>query len=220
MALSKFNYNSFDLTTAASKGLAFNSSANGFETSSGTSMVLIKTLTASSSSTLSFVDGSSDVVLDNTYPVYMFKFINIHPATNTTYLTFQGSTDTGSSYGVTITSTAFYARLAEGDSGAELDYNGSADLAQSTSFQRISQGVGNGNDESCSGKLFLFNPSSTTFVKHFTARMPTYQASDYIYDQYTAGYLNTTSAIDAIQFKMSSGNIDAGTIKLYGIKDS
>jgi len=184
------------------------------------SMVHIKTLTASSSSTLSFVDGSSDVVLDSTYPIYKFEFINCHPATNTAYLTFQGSTDTGSSYGVTITSTAFYARQIEGGGNTEIDYNGSADLAQSTSFQRISQGVGNGNDESCSGTLQIFNPSSTTFVKNFIARMPTYQSSNYIYDQYTAGYFNSTSAIDAIQFKFSSGNIDSGKIKLFGIKDS
>jgi hypothetical protein len=183
----------------------------------GGSMVLIKKLTASSSSTLSFVDGASSVVLDSTYKEYLITFNNIHPATNTTYLTFQGSTDTGSSYGVTITSTAFYARFSEGGSGAEFDYNGSADLAQSTSFQRISQGVGNGNDESCSGTLQIFAPADTTFMKHFIARMPTYQSSDYIYDQYTAGYFNTTSAVDAIQFKMSSGNIDAGDICLYGI---
>ena len=93
MALTKFNYNSFDLTTAASKGLAFNSSANGFETSSAGSMTLIKTLTASSSSTLSFVDGSSDVVLDSTYPIYKFSFINMHPASNDIFFNFQGSTD-------------------------------------------------------------------------------------------------------------------------------
>ena len=181
------------------------------------STTLIKTLTASSSATLSFEDGSSSVVLDSTYKEYLFIFNNIHPATNVAYLTFQGSTDTGSSYGVTLTSNAFYARQTEGGTNTELSYNGSADLAQSTSFQRISQGVGNGNDECCSGYLHLFNPSDTTFVKHFIARMPTYQASDYIYDQYTSGYFNTTSAIDAIQFKMSSGDIDAGTIQLIGI---
>ena len=207
MALVKYNNNSISAVTSAS------SIPSG-------ALTHIKTLTASSSATLSFVDGSSDVVLDSTYPIYKFEFINIHPETNTKYLTFQGSTDTGSSYGVTITSTAFYARQIESGGNTELGYNGSADLTQSTSFQRISQGVGNGNDECCNGYLYLFNPSNTTFVKHFMARMPTYQASNYIYDQNTAGYFNTTSAIDAIQFKMSSDAIDAGTIKLYGIKDS
>ena len=98
MALTKFNFNSFDVTTAASKGLGFNASANGFSTIEDTSIVLIKTITASSNSTISFVDGSSDVVLDNTYPVYMFKFINCHPASNNVYLDFQGSTDSGSNY--------------------------------------------------------------------------------------------------------------------------
>ena len=181
----------------------------------GGSMVLIKKQTASSSSTISFVHGTANVDLSS-YKEYMFTFNNIHPSTNATFLTFQGSTNTGSSYGVTITSTAFYAKNGE-SSGSELDYNGSADLVQSTSFQRISQGIGNGSDESCSGYLYLFNPSSTTFVKSFIARTSNYQSSDAIYDQYTSGYLNTTSSIDAIQFKFSSGNIDAGDICLYGI---
>jgi hypothetical protein len=177
------------------------------------SLILLSTQTASASANISFTSG-----IDSTYDSYVFKFINIHPATDTAYLTFQGSTNTGSSYGVTITSTAFYARQTESGTNTELDYNGSADLAQSTSYQRISQGVGNGNDETCSGELFIYNPSSTTFVKHFMGRMPTYQSSDYIYDQYTAGYFNSTNAIDAFQFKFSSGNIDDGIIKMYGVK--
>ena len=220
MALTKFNYNSFDVTTAASKGLAFNSSANGFETSSATSMTLIKTLTASSSSTLSFVDGSSDVVLDNTYPVYMFKFINIHPATNEAYLSFQGNAAGGSGYNETMTTTYFYARQDESGGNTALSYDTGSDLAQGTDFHKISQGIGNGNDESASGSLMLFNPSSTTFTKHFISRVSTYEDANYIYDIHTAGYFNTTSAIDEIQFKMTSGNMDSGTIKLYGIKDS
>jgi hypothetical protein len=207
MALVKHNNNSISAVTSMAS------------LSTG-SMTLIKEVTASSVASIEFINGSSDVVLDNTYPIYKFQFINCHPATDTAYLTFQGSTNSGSSYGVTITSTAFYARHSESGTGAELSYNGSADLAQSTSYQRISQGVGNGNDETCSGELFIYNPSSTTFVKHFMGRMPTYQSSNYIYDQYTGGYFNSTSALDAFDFKFSSGNIDAGTIKLYGIKDS
>ena len=189
------------------------------------SMVLIKEQTASSSANISFVDGSSDVVLDSTYPIYKFEFISIHPATDTAYLTFQGSTNSGSSYGVTITSTAFYARHSESGTGVELGYNGSADLAQSTSYQRISQGVGNGNDETCSGELFIYNPSSTTFVKHFTSTTNIRYSNSgftsfFSSNNFIAGYGNTTSAVNAVNFQMSSGNIDAGTIKLYGIKDS
>ena len=220
MALTKFNFNSFDLTTAASSGLAFNSNANGFETSSAGSMTLIKTLTASSSSTLSFVHGSSSVVLDNTYPIYNFKFINIHPGTDDYDFQFNLSVDTGSNYNVTKTDAVFRAYHKEDDSAGSVDYQISLDLGQSTNFANMSSGLGNGNDESLSGELFLFNPSSTTFVKHYITRTISYHGGNLALDHYSAGYGNTTSAVDAIQFKMSSGNIDAGTIKLYGIKDS
>ena len=220
MALTKFNFNSFDLTTAASKGLAFNSSANGFETSSAGSMTLIKTLTASSSSTLSFVDGSSSVVLDNTYPVYLFKYINIHPATDSTNFSFQANASGGSGYNETITSTYFKAEHDEADSSTSLGYDTDFDQGQGTGFQTLVGGLGNGNDESASGQLYLFNPSSTTFVKHFLGVSQYYHKSNYSNNHRAAGYFNTTSAIDEIQFKMSSGNIDAGTIKLYGINDS
>ena len=220
MALTKFNFNSFDVTSAASKGLGFNASANGFSTIDPGAMTLIKTLTASSSSTLSFVDGSSSVVLDNTYSVYMFKFINMHPATSDASLTFNMSVDGGSNYNVTKTTTTPRAYHDEADSEAAIEYDGGQDLAQSTSFQGISRFLGNGNDECGSGTLHIFNPSSTTFVKHFIAEASTYYSGDYIFHDFTAGYGNTTSAVNAVQFKMSSGNIDAGTIKMYGIKDS
>ena len=184
------------------------------------SLTHIKTLTASSSSTLSFVDGCSDVVLDNTYPIYLFKIINTHPATDGQKITFQGSTNTGSSYGVTATTTAFDAEHSEGDANS-FSYNTSSDLAQGTGFQPLSlNNIGNDNDQSASGELFLFNPSSTTFVKHFIYTGSSLNNGDYLSNDFVAGYFNTTSAIDAIQFKMESGNIDAGTIKLYGIKDS
>ena len=222
MALTKFNYNSFDLTTAASKGLGFNSSANGFETSSAGSMTLIKTLTASSSANLSFVDGSSSVVLDNTYPVYMFKFINIHPASNDADFQFNMSADSGSNYNVAKTTTMFNAFHYENDSQANVVYDTGTDLAQSTSDQVIigNQGIGNDNDQSTSGFLMLFNPSSTTFVKHFLIQVQGSHHADISVHGHVAGYGNTTSAIDGVQFKFASGNIDAGTIKLYGIKDS
>ena len=184
------------------------------------SLTHIKTLTASSSATLSFVDGSSDVVLDSTYPIYLFKFINLHPATNDAHFTFQSSTNTGSSYGVTATTTCFISRHHENDSATYADYQTSDDEAQSTNFLRLSSGSGNGNDESLVGTLHLFSPSNTTFVKHFICRNQYYNGSDISIDWYMAGYFNTTSAVDAVQFKFSSGNIDAGTIKLYGLKDS
>ena len=219
MALTKFNYNSFDLTTAASKGLAFNSSANGFETSSAGSMTLIKTLTASSDSTLSFVHGSSDVVLDSTYPVYMFKFYDIHPATDGQF--FQVNfRDGGSSYDATKTTTYFRAIHNEAGNDAELGYRTAQDLGQSTNPQYITWRVGNDNDQSCSGTLTIFNPSDTTFVKHFISTSNTYSDDNYSYNIFVAGYNNVSSAIDGVQFSMSSGNIDSGVIKLYGIKDS
>ena len=220
MALTKFNFNSFDLTTAASKGLAFNSNANGFETSSSTSMVLIKTLTASSSANLSFVHGSSDVVLDSTYPVYLFKFINMHPATDNVQFMHNSSTDAGSNYNLTKTNTMFEADHAEDDSGATLNYITGHDIAQGTGNAKFTYNCGNDNDQSLSGEMYLFNPSSTTFVKHFLTVVSNSHNSDYIKNTYTAGYYNTTSDIDAVQFTYSSGNIDSGTIKLYGIKDS
>ena len=182
------------------------------------SMVHIKTLTASSSSTLSFVHGTADVVLDSTYPIYKFEFINIHPATNNGIFSFQGSTDGGSNYNITMTTTWFYAGLSEGGGGAYLVYGTAADQAQGTGFQRLSAGIHNDNDNNLNGELSIYNPSSTTFVKHFMSRNAT--KGDEGNDCYIAGYFNTTSALNAFQFKFNSGNIDAGKIKLYGIKDS
>jgi len=209
MSIVKYNNNSIsDVTSGASL-------VNG-------AMTHIKTLTASSSATLSFVDGTSDVVLDSTYPIYIFKFIGVHPATDGTSLTFNMSVDTGSNYNVTKTTSAFKAYHNEGDSATGLGYDTGDDLAQSTSFSilTVGGGTGNDNDQNISGELILFNPSSTTFVKHFMSRVNNTQSSDYSIDGYSAGYGNTTSAVDAIQFKFASGNIDSGTIKLYGIKDS
>ena len=189
------------------------------------SLTHIKTLTASSSSALSFVNGSSDVVLDSTYPIYLFKFINMHPASNGVFFEFNLSTDSGSNYNVTKTSTSFEAYHNESDAATNLRYATSNDLAQSTSNQRLTDYLpsSSGEDDMCAtGELYLFNPSSTTFVKHFISTVQSNGDGTSIYSwvSHNAGYANTTSAIDAAQFKMSSGNIDAGTIKLYGIKDS
>ena len=207
MALVKYNNNSISAVTSAS------SIPSG-------ALTHIKTLTASSSATLSFVDGSSDVVLDSTYPIYVFKFINCHPANNNVDLQFNLSIDSGSNYNVTKTTTFFAAGHNESGSDGFLTYAANNDLAQSTAFQMLTDGVGNANDESCVGTMFLFSPSSTTFVKHFIATSHRYYYEDYAIVDYLAGYGNTTSAVDAVQFKFSSGNIDSGKIKLYGIKDS
>ena len=184
------------------------------------SMIFIKKLTASSSSTLSFVNGSDDVVLDSTYPIYVFKFIGIHPSANNRAIKFNMSTDTGSNYNVAKTSTAFYAYHNEAGNDQAVGYVTGEDHAQDTGFAFLSNGTGGDNDQAISGEMFLFNPSSTTFVKHYTSKAINYGPSDYAYEWRMAGYGNTTSAVDAIQFKMSADNIDAGTIKLYGIKDS
>tara|TARA_R100001509_G_scaffold127170_2_gene80568 strand:+ start:489 stop:1112 length:624 start_codon:yes stop_codon:yes gene_type:complete len=181
------------------------------------SMTFIKKLTASSSATLSFVDGSSSVVLDNTYKEYLFTFNNIHPATDDVEFSFNCSIDGGSNYNVTKTTTFFRAYHDEADSAAALQYDTSDDLAQSTSYQTLGGSVGNDNDQCCSGTLHLFNPSSTTFVKHFIASFNTYINTDFSIQSHIAGYFNDTNDIDAISFKFSSGNIDAGDICLYGI---
>jgi len=219
MALTKYNYNSFDVTPVASKALAFNSDADGFTTAAEGSMVLIKTVTASSDSTISFVDGTSDVVLDNTYPIYLFKFINIHPASDDQSLKV-GFRDGSTAYDATKTTTFFRPYHEEDGSAAALNYGSGQDLAQSTAFQMLSFEGSNDNDQAISGYMYLFDPSSTTFVKHFLAETNCSSASDQTVAAYVGGYCNVTAAIDAVQFKMSSGNMDAGTIKLYGIKDS
>jgi hypothetical protein len=182
------------------------------------SLTLLSTATASGSSSISFTSG-----IDSTYDVYKFEFINIHPATDAVYFQFNLSTDNGSNYNVTKTTTSFEAYHNESDSATNLRYATANDLAQSTSDQRLIDVIptGAGEDDRCaSGYLHLFNPSSTTYVKHFIASVQANVAgtSNYSWISNTAGYGNTTSAVNAIIFRASSGNIDAGTIKMYGIK--
>lgn len=181
------------------------------------SMTFIKKLTASSSATLSFVNGSDGVVLDDTYKEYVFYFKDIHPATDGVDLSINFSTDGGSNYNVTKTTTYFQAYHNENDSVTSLEYDTGKDLAQSTSFQKLANGIGNDNDQITVGSMSLFNPSSTTFVKHFVSRFNISNNSNYSVDNYVSGYANTTSSINAVQFKMHIGNIDAGDICLYGI---
>jgi len=183
------------------------------------SMTFIKKLTSDGSdATLDFVDGTSDVVLDSTYKEYMFICNDIHPETDNTNFTFQGNVAGGSGYNETMTTTFFQALHFEDDSEATVEYEGGGDQAQGTAFQELVRGLGNGNDECCSGYLHLFNPSSTTFVTHFIANFSGYEGRNGAWNSYIAGYFNLTGAIDEIQFKMSADEIQGGTISLYGIK--
>ena len=175
----------------------------------GSSLVLISEQTASSSANISFTSG-----IDSTYKEYIFKFIDIHPASES-HFEFNGSIDGGTNYNVTKTTTAAQATHYENDSSATLGYITSQDLAQSTSDKQLARNMGNDNDSCVVGTLHLFNPSSTTFVKHFIARCNVHKT--YSSDNFTAGYLNTTSAVNAVKFEMESGNIDSGTIKMYGV---
>jgi len=208
MALVKYNNNSISSITTAG-------------TLASGAMTLIKSQTASSSSTITFVHGSSDVVLDSTYPIYLFKFINIHPGTADANFQFDTSDDGGSSYDTTKTTTSFRAKHKEDGTNTALEYRANADLAQGATYQTLAENLATGNDDNGNGELYLFNPSSTTFVKHFLGRFTSYQNSEGgNQDQFTAGHVNITAAVNAVLFRFHTGNIDAGTIKLYGIKDS
>ena len=200
MALNFANNNSLSAITALPASI------------SGGGLNLISTQTASGSANLSFTSG-----IDSTYKEYVFKFINIHPASDNVNFQFNLSVDGGSNYNVTKTTTTFFANGTESGSGAQLAYSAGGDLAQGTGYQNLNDTGGNGNDEALSGTLNLFDPSNTTFVKHFISRTDVYWSSNGNIDWYVGGYGNTTSAVNAIDFKMSSGNIDSGVIKLYGI---
>ena len=158
--------------------------------------------------------------IDSTYRTYIFKLINIHPQTDSADFTFNFSIDSGSNYNVTKTSTIFQSYQGEGGANPTLNYDSSRDLAQSTAYQVIMQDPGNDDDQSGSGTIYLFSPSDTTFVKHFISDTNEYQAPDYTVRKFLAGYCNTTSAIDAVDFKFASGNIDSGVIKMYGLRES
>ena len=205
MALVKYNNNSISAVTA------LDSVPSG-------DMVLL----ATNNITSGVASSSFTSNIDSTYKTYMFKFINIHTSTDNSDFQFNFSTDSGSNYNVTKTTTMFDSAHAEADNDARIAYVTGGDLAQSTSYQKLSHNVslGTGNDESLSGEMYLFSPSSTTFVKHFIARAQNYGYVDYSIECFVAGYANTTSAIDAIDFKMDSGNIDSGVIKMYGLRES
>ena len=182
------------------------SMASGF----GGSLNFISKATASASASIEFTSG-----IDSTYKEYVFYFVNMHPATDAVKFQFNMSTDGGSNYNVTKTTTFFRARHREDDAVTSLDYKTANDLAQSTSDQVLDDGLGNDNDQALSGSLRLFNPSSTTFVKHFISDINEIQDNDMSLRGFVAGYGNTTSPINAVRFAMSSGNIDSGEILLF-----
>ena len=196
-----FNNASFDNITSVPSGAV-----------EGGNMVLLSTQTASSSASISFTSG-----IDSTYKEYMFIFNNIHPSTDLVNFQFNGSTDGGSNYNVTKTSTAFRAYHEESDTGDELSYDTGRQLAQSTSYQNLNQNIGNDSDQSFSGTLTIFNPSSSTYVKHYISNCNGSHSSDLSVNWFISGYFNSTSSLNAVDFKFSSGNIDAGTIQMFGI---
>ena len=178
----------------------------------GGGLTLLQTNTITSGvASSSFTSG-----IDSSYRTYMFKFINIHPATDGVRFTVNFR-DGGSSFDATKTTTFFRAKHNEAGSATAFNYEANEDLAQSTSYQFVGNPVGNGNDESTSGTLHLFSPSSTTFVKHFISVSNLYSNGSETENNYMAGYCNVTAAIDGVDFKFSSGNIDSGVIKMYGI---
>jgi hypothetical protein len=205
-----------NITTAGvfTSGAITNSSVTGITVLANASdgITLISSQTASNSASLSFTSG-----LDSTYKAYKFVFVNIAPRTDAVKFTFNLSTDAGSNYNVTKTSTFFAVEHTESGASSALGYDSGQDLAQSTAFQVLAYELGNGADESSSGSLQLFNPSSTTYVKHWISSISGLQYTNVSYNWFTAGYGNTTSAVNAISFQMTSGNFD-GTIYLYGIK--
>jgi len=207
MALVKYNNNSI---SAVSSVASMPSGA----------LVPIKTLTASGSSSLAFVHGSSSVVFDSTYPIYVFKFINIHPANDGGEFEFNISTDSGSNYNVVKTTTFFKALHKEDDSAASLTYDTVYHVTQATSDAYLTRRTGGDSDQSNSGIMHFFNPSSDTFVKHFISTVNLAEKDNQTMECFVGGYGNTTSAINAIRFQFSNGNIESGKIKLFGIKDS
>jgi hypothetical protein len=177
---------------------------------SAKSLILLATETASGDATITF-----DSNIDSTYKEYIFKFYDLNPATDEKDFMFNGR-DGGASYDAIKTTAMMKAYHDEADTETSLGYDTGRDILQGTGFQILIQDIGNGADESAAGELHLFNPSSTTFVKHFYCRMNGLYFQNYSFDVYTAGYFNTTTAIDGVQFKFDSGNFD-GTIKMYGV---
>jgi hypothetical protein len=175
-------------------------------------LTLISTHTASADASIDITAG-----ITSTYDSYEFHFVNMHPASDGVHFSFQVNAAGASGFNETITSAFFISYNREGGEGTSLAYETYYDQAQGTAYQDLAVGVGNDNDESTSGVLTLYAPSSTTFVKHFLCRKVHQQKTGYEQDDFISGYINTTAAIDEISFKFTSGNIDDGTIKMFGV---
>jgi hypothetical protein len=175
-------------------------------------LVFISRSTASSSATVNITSG-----INSTYKEYIFIFNNIHPATDGTHFDFQATTN-GSDFNIATTTTTFEAYNNETSGVKALTYDPNKDHTQDTGYINLIDNIGSDNDQSFSGFLHLFEPSSSVFVKHFLFTGQRITSNDYSANDRTAGYFNTTSAITGLSFKFESGNIDSGTIDMYGVK--
>ena len=198
-------------TIFQSDGAGTLSNVNSALQGNGPKLILSQTATTGTAN-ISFTAN-----IDSTYDVYMFVFINIHPSSDGARLDFQGSTNGGSSYGVDLSSTAFTAYHHQNGSGGTLTYAASRDQGSGTSFQELCSGIGDDSDQNGAGILYLYSPASTTYMKNWCCRSNVYESGDYTQEYYMSGFFNTTSAINALRFQMHTGNIDDGTIKMYGI---
>jgi len=225
-SLDLFYANSATAVARLAKGtgsqvLSMNATATAISwaTAAGGAWTKIATITASSDSVINLVDGASSVILDSTYPIYCVMIYGLHPATDNEELLFQGSIDGGSNYNVSLGTTyaQTWKQAVGGTADGGHDYNSSRDNSFQTGYVILCNGVGNGADEQAVGQLWFYNPSSTTFKKHFLWNSVAYQGTDYIVWETVSGVFNSTSAVDAISFKMDSGNIDAGKFVLFGV---
>jgi hypothetical protein len=217
MALSKFEYNSFDVTPVASNAFAFNSTPNGLTTAAAGAMNLIKTTTASGVANVDLTHGSNDVVLDGTYDTYLFKLINIHVSAQCEFAV-NFSTD-GQSSAASKQTTTFNCYHQENGASTQFEYVAADDRANNVGDQQITAiDIGTQNDSGLCAEVFLFSPASTTFMKHFVVKSQyfSHQSTPYSNNVFVGGYVNTTSAVNSVRFLTSTGNFD-GTIKMYGI---
>ena len=175
-------------------------------------VVLLASSTGSGVSEIEFTSG-----ITSTYGEYIFRFYNINPDTDGAHWSFQVNASGQSGYNETITSTFFRAYNFENDAARALDYDTGGDQAQGTAVQNLYRSAGNAADKSVVGELHLFNPASTTYVKHFYAITNGCQDGAVTQNEFAAGYINVTAAITNVQFTFDSGDFD-GTIKMWGVK--
>ena len=221
MAITTLNLRGINRSDTATSGQVITATsavaADFQDAAAGGSWNLIKTLTASSDSTLSFVNGAADVVLDSTYNIYVWTFSHIHGSIINYSLLWNGSTDAGSNYNVSKTQFTNRTWKCASGSGAPTDDTGEA-MYQSTSFASCNNSLGIDADEQCSGQMWLYNPSSATFGKMYdVSTNNTHSGSTCLYKWAASGEIETTTAVNAVQFKLSTGNIDSGIISMYGI---